>query len=159
MKKNMSRRGIGLKILIVSSIYILLACIVTYIFPEIFMLRIFSNFALKFVGLSFLFVGAPIFIVSSKVFLEGFSKGQLVTTSFFSVVRNPIYASWILLLFPGFAILCRSWLMLGTSIVAYVFFRLLIKEEDEWLQEEFGKAYLDYKSRVSELFPFPKLQQ
>jgi protein-S-isoprenylcysteine O-methyltransferase Ste14 len=160
MKENARPRGsIGARISIVSLIYIFLACIATYLFPEIFMIRIFSNFALKFVGLSFLCVGAPIFIISLKVFLEGSGKGQLVTTSFFSIVRNPIYASWILFLLPGFAILCRSWLMLGTSIIAYIFFRLFIKEEDDWLQEKFGQAYLDYKSRVNELFPFPRLQQ
>lgn len=98
-------------------------------------------------------------IISAHAFTVGFNKGELVTTGIFSVVRNPIYAAWILFILPGIMIFFQSWLMLATSLVTYIIFKAFIKEEEQYLEKTFGQAYLDYKSKVNGLFPFPKFRK
>ena len=95
-------------------------------------------------------------VISARAFSAGFNKGKLVTTGIFSVVRNPIYAAWILFILPGIMMFFQSWLMLATSLVTYIVFKAFIREEEQYLEKTFGQAYLDYKSKVNELFPFPK---
>jgi protein-S-isoprenylcysteine O-methyltransferase Ste14 len=95
-------------------------------------------------------------VISARAFTAGFNKGELVTTGIFSVVRNPIYAAWILFILPGIMMFFQSWLMLATSLVTYIVFKAFIREEEQYLEKTFGQAYLDYKSKVNELFPFPK---
>jgi protein-S-isoprenylcysteine O-methyltransferase Ste14 len=80
----------------------------------------------------------------------------LVTSGVFGIVRHPIYAAWIVFNLPGIALLCRSWPMLGAAVVAYAVFKLSIKREDDYLEQRFGQAYRDYRSRVNEIVPFPR---
>ncbi len=44
-----------------------------------------------------------------------------------------------------------------TPVVAYLVFKLLIRQEDDYLRERFGKAYVEYRAKVSELIPTPRL--
>jgi protein-S-isoprenylcysteine O-methyltransferase Ste14 len=39
----------------------------------------------------------------------------------------------------------------------YAVFKLLIHREDEYLDRRFGQAYLDYRARVNEVIPLPRL--
>ena len=79
--------------------------------------------------------------------LASFAVGLLV-------VGATIYAAWILLIIPGFVLLFRSWLLLAVPMGAYAAFKAFIHEEDEYLDNRFGQAYSQYRSRVNELFPF-----
>jgi len=35
----------------------------------------------------------------------------------------------------------------------YIIFRILIKQEESFLQSKFGETYVDYKNKVTLLFP------
>ncbi|UCF82120.1 MAG: isoprenylcysteine carboxylmethyltransferase family protein, partial [Desulfobacteraceae bacterium] len=96
-------------------------------------------------------IGLGLKLSSSRVPSIAFKNKGLVTTGVFSYMRHPMYSSWILFIAPGIALLFRSWLMLAASLVGYLSFRNLIKEEDEYLTRMFGQSYLDYKSRVGEI--------
>jgi len=89
--------------------------------------------------------------------MRGYQRDQLLTTGVFAVCRNPVYAAWIVLILPALTLLTRSWPLMLTPLVAYAVFKLLIHVEDDYLRQRFGPAYLDYRARVNEIIPIPKL--
>ena len=87
---------------------------------------------------------------------RAYNSDRLLTSGIFAVVRHPIYSAWVVVILPGLALLSRSWPLLLMPIVADTVFKLTIHREDEYLQQRFGQAYLDYRSRVNEPFPLPR---
>jgi protein-S-isoprenylcysteine O-methyltransferase Ste14 len=98
-------------------------------------------------------------IISGRAVTTGFRKGELVTTGIYSVVRNPLYAAWILFIAPGILVFFKSWLMLLAPIVAYISFKAFIREEYQYLRNHLGQAYLEYEASVNELLPIPKFRR
>ncbi len=88
--------------------------------------------------------------------LTGFSKGELVTTGAYSVVRNPIYSSVTFFILPAVALITLTWVYLVASVFLYVGVMIFIGEEEKQLTKAFGKEYEDYVSRVDRLVPFRK---
>jgi protein-S-isoprenylcysteine O-methyltransferase Ste14 len=88
--------------------------------------------------------------------LTGFSKGQLVTTGAYGVVRNPIYSSVTWFILPAVTLLTFTWVYLIVSIFLYVGVMRFIGVEEAQLTQAFGKEYVDYCARVSRLFPFKR---
>jgi protein-S-isoprenylcysteine O-methyltransferase Ste14 len=109
------------------------------------------------VGIILLILGVPMWLIGVRTIVRAFSRGELVTSGVYRLVRHPLYSAWIVFNFPGIALLCRSWPMLLTSLVAYIMFKLLINREDQFLEQKFGKAYLDYRSQVNEIIPIPRV--
>jgi protein-S-isoprenylcysteine O-methyltransferase Ste14 len=100
-----------------------------------------------------------LWMVGGVTVMRAYNRDELVTSGAFALVRHPIYAAWITLVFPGLALLIRSWPMLLTPLIAYAIFRRLIHREDEYLEQRFGQAYLDYRGRVNEVIPIPRFWQ
>lgn len=79
----------------------------------------------------------------------------LVTTGPFAYVRNPLYAS-NLMVYLGIGIMSMS-LFPYLQIIALVFFfiqyHLIIKEEEGFLTETFGEEYQQYIENVPRLIP------
>ena len=94
--------------------------------------------------------------VSVRSVMGAYKEDQLATGGLLAIVRHPIYSAWIVFILPGLAFLSQSWPMLLTPLVAYAVFKVLIHREDEYLEERFGEAYLDYRARVNELIPVPR---
>jgi len=111
------------------------------------------------VGLILLAAGIPLWLLGIRAAMTAYGRDALVTTGVFALVRHPIYSSWIVLIIPGLALLCRSWPLLGTSLAAYVAFKTSIRKEDEYLERRFGAAYREYRSGVSEIVPFPRFRR
>ena len=88
--------------------------------------------------------------------LTGFSKGKLVTSGAYGVVRNPIYSSVTFFILPAVALLTLTWIYLVVSIFLYVGVTIFIGEEEKQLTTAFGKMYQDYLTRVDRLVPFKK---
>lgn len=79
----------------------------------------------------------------------------LVVTGPFAYVKNPLYLGNILL-YMGIGIM--SWALFPyLQIVAFLFFywqyHVIIKEEEGFLREKFGKDYEKYYNAVPRLFP------
>jgi protein-S-isoprenylcysteine O-methyltransferase Ste14 len=51
--------------------------------------------------------------------LAGFSKGRLVTTGAYGVVRNPIYSSVTFFILPAIALMTLTWVYLVASVFLY----------------------------------------
>jgi protein-S-isoprenylcysteine O-methyltransferase Ste14 len=86
----------------------------------------------------------------------GFSKGRLVTTGAYGIVRNPIYSSATFFILPAVTILTMTWVYLASSIFLYLGVMIFIGKEEQQLTKTFGKAYEDYTARVDRIIPFKK---
>lgn len=106
------------------------------------------------VSLIFFLPGAALWLAAAYTVTKGFAEGRLVTTGVFAILRNPLYAAFILFIVPAFSFLLDSWLILLVSLVMYIIFRKYIAKEEEFLSEKFGQAFFDYRSRVSRIIPF-----
>lgn len=88
--------------------------------------------------------------------MTGFSKGKLVITGAYGIVRNPIYSSVTFFILPAVALLTLTWVYLVVSIFLYVGVMIFIGTEEKQLTRAFGKEYEDYMARVDRLVPFKK---
>jgi protein-S-isoprenylcysteine O-methyltransferase Ste14 len=88
--------------------------------------------------------------------LTGFSKGKLVTTGAYGVVRNPIYSSVTFFILPAVALITLTWVYFVPAVFLYAGVMIFIGKEEQQLTQAFGKAYEDYMARVDRLVPFKK---
>ena len=88
--------------------------------------------------------------------LTGFSKGKLVTTGAYAVVRNPIYSSATFFILPAVSLMTLTWVYFVASIFLYVGVMIFIGTEEKQLASAFGKEYEDYLSRVDRLVPLKR---
>lgn len=158
MEKRMSRWGIGPKTFAPSLIYTLAAWAATSQWPGAFLVRWLPD-AVGTVGVVLTAAGLLMWIVGVVTVMVAYNRDQLVTSGVFALVRHPVYAAWITLIFPGLALLIRSWPMFITPLIAYAIFRRFIRREDEYLEQRFGQAYLDYRRRVNQVIPIPRFWQ
>ena len=75
--------------------------------------------------------------------MAGFSKGKLVTTGAYGIVRNPIYSSVTFFILPAVALLTLTWVYFVPSVFLYVGVMIFIGEEEKQLTKAFGKEYED----------------
>ena len=81
------------------------------------------------------------------------SGRQLLTGCIYSLIRHPIYTSYILL-FLGFCLMLQSLWGLGLLlVVCVVWFGSRIGIEEQMLAEQFGEEYQAYCQQTKRLFP------
>jgi len=107
-------------------------------------------------GYLLLLLGLILWGVGVIQLLTGFSKGKLVTSGAYGVVRNPIYASVTFFVLPGVALMTLTWVYLVASVFLYVGVMIFIGTEEKQLTQAFGKEYEDYTARVDRLVPLRK---
>ena len=109
----------------------------------------------RFFGFSIVILSILIFIRSVRIFssnLENLHPRSVSTQIFrdgpFRFSRNPIYLAMVLLVL-GFGIALNStwFLIIGLIDMALLHFGIILPEEI-YLEKEFGKDYLNYKSSV-----------
>ncbi|MZR21880.1 DUF1295 domain-containing protein [Sneathiella chungangensis] len=72
----------------------------------------------------------------------------IITDGVYKYSRNPIYVA-MAVVYAGVAIAAGSWLALLFLPLCLLFIRYyVIAREEAYLEEKFGKEYLDYKARV-----------
>lgn len=77
---------------------------------------------------------------------------RLVTDGPFRYRRNPIYMGEVLL-FLGLAEATHNiWFVIAAPLFAIALYHLAILPEEQYLENRFGKAYLDYKERTRRWF-------
>ena len=150
----MTRCGIGPKFFTIAVLYAIPAGWLSYRYPDLFVIRSVPYWAIVCVAAGLLAVGTVIYAKALRTFNRCYRQGCLAREGAFSLVRHPIYAAWIWLIIPGCVLFFRSWLLLTVPFVAYVVFKVLIREEDDYLHRKFGQSYLEYRSRTREMFPF-----
>lgn len=153
MKKKMSMMGIGMKLILYTAAYAGFATALTFFFPQVFIIRTAREFGLPLLGYILLAIGIPLLAISARQITTKFDAGKLMTEGFFRYSRNPIYAVWLFFLLPAFSLLSTSWIFFGVPFAFYLVFDRFIREEEDYLTEEFGQEYLDYKARTGRLLP------
>lgn len=95
---------------------------------------------------------------ASAVFqlVTGFSRGKLVTSGAYGIVRNPIYSSVALFILPAIAMITLTWVYLIPSVFLYAGVTIFIGREEEQLKKAFGREYETYTARVDRFIPFKK---
>lgn len=81
------------------------------------------------------------------------SDHQLVKEGIYSLIRHPIYTSYILL-FTGYCIVLQGWFSLGLlSATCLIWLGSRLTIEETMLVEQFGDDYRAYRRQTSSLFP------
>ena len=111
---------------------------------------------IKLVGYLLLLPGLILWGAAVVQLMSGFSKGKLVTTGAYGVVRNPIYSSVTFFILPAVALMTLTWVYLVASVFLYAGVMIFIGVEEKQLTKAFGKEYVDYLARVDRLVPFKK---
>jgi protein-S-isoprenylcysteine O-methyltransferase Ste14 len=111
---------------------------------------------IKPVGYLLLFPGLILWGTAVVQLMVGFSKGELVTTGAYGVVRNPTYSSATFFILPAVALLTLTWVYFVVSVFLYVGVMIFIGKEEKQMTQAFGKKYEDYLARVDRLIPLKK---
>jgi protein-S-isoprenylcysteine O-methyltransferase Ste14 len=104
-------------------------------------------------GCILLFLGLCVLASSIIQMAMAFRGTRLETGGIYGYVRHPLYASFIMLIAPGLALMSGSLLALTIPPVMCGFFCIFIREEERALEEVFGDKYRDYRRRVNAIIP------
>ena len=104
-------------------------------------------------GTIMLGIGLYFWISAAKLIVRQYAAGKLITAGVYNRCRNPMYAGFILFIFPGVSLIFNNLLLLAPSIVMYAIFRLKVAVEERYLQEKFGDEFTAYRNRVPGFFP------
>lgn len=90
---------------------------------------------------------------SWRIGVDTEERTDLVTSGWFSVIRNPIYTAMILGWF-GFALLVPTWLGFAAVVVVAFGLELQVRAvEEPYLTRTHGDEYRSYASRVGRFLP------
>ena len=154
-QNGMNIVGQGGKIILFMLPSLIAAILVHTYLPKIAALPQSISF-IKPVGYLLLLLGLVLWGTGVIQLMIGFSKGKLVTTGAYGVVRNPIYSSVMFFVLPAVALLTLTWVYFVASIFLYVGVMIFIGKEERQLTKAFGKEYENYMGRVDRLIPLKR---
>ncbi|MGC9175548.1 MAG: methyltransferase family protein [Thermoplasmata archaeon] len=138
----------------------ILAIIVLPITIILYIINSYFFRALKFSGNLFLILGIIMILIGTAIIYfsvlelqRAFKFGKLVTDGLYAHTRNPLYAGWILFIIPGIVLILGLIFLIPVPFIAYIIFRILIKDEEKYLEDAYGEKYIEYKKRVNMLIP------
>lgn len=147
--------GIGPKIAIILLPCLALSIVLSSVKKDLFVFTAGSGRLIHTAGLIIMAAGLIFYASTVRLLLKGLKETKLVTTGVYSISQNPLYASLILFIIPALSLILNSWLVLSTSFIGYILFRIYIRSEYNELEKFFGESYLKYKNETPEFFPFP----
>ena len=153
--KKLNTLGIGPKIGMVALPWLTASILMSIFLKEYFYVGEKLDRPLFIIGIILLAFGVIFYGISGRLLLKGIKTTTLQTTGTYYLCRNPLYAGIILFIIPGISLMLHTWLILTTSIVAYIIFKIFIKSEYKEMEEFFGEAYQSYKKNTPEFLPFP----
>ena len=146
------------------SYFLLLFFIILYIF----FINLIDNFwtfnfnyinILIFIGMVIITIGMIIEIIGILELGLNFrielpkEKTELMTSGIYRLMRNPIAFSLYLSLF-GIFLISSNVFTLVILILNIITFNAKVKCEENYLQEQFGEIYIEYKKKVGRYLPF-----
>jgi protein-S-isoprenylcysteine O-methyltransferase Ste14 len=158
--KNRQRTifGVGPKWALWSAAYSLPITLLVLMKYPVFVIDSPKMIPLQIVGTLMVISGFVFYIISVRTMIRAFHKTRLVTTGVFGVCRNPIYSSFIVMIFPGLAALFRMPLLLAIPLIMYVVLKFKIGHEERELLDIFGEEYRNYMANVNAVFPIKLLK-
>ena len=153
--KKLNALGIGPKIGMVAIPWFITALLLSIYKKELFYVGKQMDHPLFIAGIILVCIGVVFYGISARYLLKGIKTTTLQTGGTYYLCQNPLYAGIILLIVPGISLMMHTWLILTTSVVAYIMFKINIKSEYKEMESFFGEAYLSYKKNTPEFWPFP----
>ena len=109
---------------------------------------------LTILGSAFVIVGLYFWLDAVRLIATRFKLGILILDGVYRFVRNPMYAGFIVFIVPGLSFILNNPLIMLSSIIMLLVFKMNIYKEEKYLQQRFGHAYEDYQSKVKQIIPF-----
>jgi protein-S-isoprenylcysteine O-methyltransferase Ste14 len=151
--KKLSKLGIGPKMAVFLLPWLLITIVISKCNKQ-FAYTIQQRNILMITGIVLLVTGLLFYFSTVKTLLKGLNETKLITKGPYKICQNPLYVSLILLIIPSLSLILNSWLLLTSTLLGYILFKIFIKSEYKELEAFFGEDYLKYKSETSEFFPF-----
>ena len=111
----------------------------------------------------FILIGILCFIIGITLWLKAFIidrldahiiKNELVTTGVYAYVRNPVYSAFMFVC-TGVLLIYGNLVLLVLPIIYWGFMTVLMKlTEEKWLEDLYGKEYVQYRQRVNRCIPW-----
>jgi len=111
----------------------------------------------------FVLIGILCFIIGITLWLKAviidrldahIIKNELVTTGVYAYVRNPVYSAFMFVC-TGFLLIYGNLVLLVLPIIYWGFMTVLMKlTEEKWLEDLYGKEYIQYRQRVNRCIPW-----
>ncbi len=153
MEEKMSRWGSGPIFAALSIGYGMVTIVISRYFHPVFQIDFVPHRFLIILGMALIVIGIPFYIISAKTVMRAYNADKLVTNGIYRCCRHPLYASWVVFIVPGIALLVNSWIALTIPIFMYLILRQLVKKEENYLESVFGSGYREYKKKVPCILP------
>lgn len=147
--------GIGPKIAAFTFPWLAVAIYLSVKFRSVFAFIGEGSRLLFYIGLALVILGALMYFSTAPLLMKGLRETRLMTGGSYYLCRNPLYSAIILFIIPGISLMMNSWLVLTTSLVAYICCKVFIKSEYTEMEHFFGDEYRKYRDTTPEFFPFP----
>lgn len=135
-------------------LFIVIALVVSFSGVPVLRVRILPDGFALVAGLGLLLVNLAVSGASLLHLKDSWRVGviedqqtELIATGIYRFTRNPYFVTY-LLMFAAYTVMLQSLLLLGLSIVGFIFVHRMILKEEDYLYSVHGKAYLDYKKSV-----------
>jgi protein-S-isoprenylcysteine O-methyltransferase Ste14 len=139
--------GSGDKIVLFALPFAAVALLVKLLRPSVFAVRG-PRALLKVISAITLVVGVMTWMWSVALILTRATKGELITTGPFAVMKHPLYTSVALLVLPSSGLLAGSWVGVPIGVAMYAGSRRYSPREEEALSETFGDRWDEYCDQV-----------
>lgn len=157
-EKKMTHWGVGPRLFGYMLPYGIVVIWLSIVLNPLFAMSFFPYRMLTMTGIALILAGVPFYVISLSTVMRAFKEGKLVTSGVYGACRHPVYASWIVFFIPAIAFFLNNWFVLSTGVVMYFFLKMLVKDEDRYLEETYGDEYLAYRKRVPPVLPLGKLK-
>jgi protein-S-isoprenylcysteine O-methyltransferase Ste14 len=147
--------GVGPKIGRIAIPWLIIMIVISIVFKGSFTFLKIDYSLLLYKGIGLVIIGLLMYFFTLPNLLKGLKESKLVRNGAFYLCCNPLYTSIILFIIPGISLMLNSWLVLTTSLVGYVLFKMHIKSEYAEMEKFFGDEYRKYKAITPEFLPFP----
>ncbi|MBN1345684.1 MAG: isoprenylcysteine carboxylmethyltransferase family protein [Phycisphaerae bacterium] len=153
MAKTMNRWGSGPIFSLVSGLCFAAAVALRLFLPSTFDMGPIPYKLLLAVGAALIGLGASLWIWSVISVMRAYNAKALCTTGPFAMCRHPVYASWVVFIVPGVALVMNSWIALVVPAIMCVLLHLVVRQEEAYLIETFGESYVEYRRRTPAVLP------
>ncbi|WP_314776779.1 isoprenylcysteine carboxylmethyltransferase family protein [uncultured Solobacterium sp.] len=152
-----------LPILGVGPLYVITIILMTVISIILSVTRFIPVITFTNIRLIFVLIGILCFIIGITLWLKAviidrldahIIKNELVTTGVYAYVRNPVYSAFMFVC-TGVLLIYGNLVLLVLPIIYWGFMTVLMKlTEEKWLEDLYGKEYVQYRQRVNRCIPW-----
>ena len=119
--------GIGPKIAVVLLPWLAVCILLSCLNINSFKYSLETSNILHTAGIVLMVVALIFYFSTARMLLKGLKETKLMTKGPYRVCQNPLYASLILGLIPALSLIMNSWLVLTSSVIGYILFKIFIK--------------------------------